>query len=302
MKKLFGVITAMVTPFDDNDKVDVKAVAQLTDYLIQRKVHCLYPTGTTGEMFLMSVDERKKVAETVVKTAAGRAVVYIHTGAMTLKDTIELSRHAKDIGADGVGVVTPAYFGVNDREMAEYYEAVSKSLPADYPVYLYGIPQCAANDLKTDVVKGIVARCPNIVGIKYSYSDMLRVSEYLQVKNGDFSVVVGTDRLFLPGLSIGCDGTVSGISCVVPEPFVAVYEAFKKGDFATARKMQRAAYGFCELLRNGSNMGYFKAALKFRGVDAGHMRRPLMDIPAAEAAELTQKLEAQLKELSIPVR
>lgn len=301
MKKLYGVITAMVTPFDQNDAVDLGAVAKLTDWLIQKGVHCLYPTGTTGEMFLMSVEERKKIAETVVKTAAGRAVVYIHTGAMTLKDTIELSRHAKEIGADGVGVVTPSYFGVNDREMVEYYDSISKSIPKDYPLYLYGIPQCAANDLKTDVVKKIVERCPNVVGIKYSYSDMLRTSEYLQVKD-DFSVVVGTDRLFLPGLVLGCDGTVSGISGVCPEPFVAVYDAFRKGDLAAARKMQRAAYGICELLKNGSNMGYFKAALKFRGIDVGHMRRPLMDIPAPEAEELTRKLEERLKALSIPVR
>lgn len=301
MKKLYGVITAMVTPFDQNDQVDLGAVAKLTDWLIKKGVHCLYPTGTTGEMFLMSVEERKKIAETVVKTAAGRAVVYIHTGAMTLKDTIELSRHAKEIGADGVGVVTPSYFGVNDREMVEYYDGISKSLPKDYPLYLYGIPQCASNDLKTDVVKKIVEKCPNVVGIKYSYSDMIRTSEYLQVKE-DFSVVVGTDRLFLPGLVLGCDGTVSGISGVCPEPFVAVYDAFLKGDLAEARKMQRVAYGFCELLKNGSNMGYFKAALKFRGLDVGHMRRPLMDITAAEAEELTRKLEERLKAFSIPAR
>jgi len=301
MKKLYGVITAMVTPFDQNDQVDLGAVAKLTDWLIKKGVHCLYPTGTTGEMFLMSVEERKKIAETVVKTAAGRAVVYIHTGAMTLKDTIELSRHAKEIGADGVGVVTPSYFGVNDREMVEYYDGISKSLPKDYPLYLYGIPQCASNDLKTDVVKKIVEKCPNVVGIKYSYSDMIRTSEYLQVKD-DFSVVVGTDRLFLPGLVLGCDGTVSGISGVCPEPFVAVYDAFLKGDLAEARKMQRVAYGFCELLKNGSNMGYFKAALKFRGLDVGHMRRPLMDITAAEAEELTRKLEERLKAFSIPAR
>ncbi len=301
MKKLYGVITAMVTPFDGNDQVDLGAMAKLTDWLIGKGVHCLYPTGTTGEMFLMSVEERKKIAETVVKAAAGRATVYIHTGAMTLKDTIELSRHAKDVGADGVGVVTPAYFGVNDREMVEYYDAVSKSIPADYPLYLYGIPQCASNDLKTDVVKKIVERCPNVVGIKYSYADMLRTSEYLQIKDG-FSVVVGTDRLFLAGLSLGCDGTVSGISGVCPEPFVATYEAFKKGDLEKARKMQRDAYGICEMLKNGSNMGYFKAALKLRGIDMGHMRRPLMDIPEADADALRKQLEARLKELSIPVR
>lgn len=301
MKKLYGVITAMVTPFDGKDQVDLEALKKLTNFLVDRKVHCLYPTGTTGEMYLMSADERKKVAETVVKTAAGRANVFIHVGAMTLKETVELARHAHSIGADGVGVVTPSYFSVSESEMEEYYVDISKSLPADFPIYLYNIPQCATNDLKTPLVARIAERCPNIVGIKYSYHDFLRVSEYRRVRDGQFSVVIGTDRLLVPGLSIGCDGTVSGVSCVCPEPFVGIYEAYKKGDQAKAVELQKAAYDICELLKNGGNMAYFKAALRFRGVDVGHMRRPLMDLPKAEADRVNSRLAEMLGALSIPV-
>ena len=115
MKKMFGVITAMVTPFTKDDQVDVKTLQAYTDYLIKNGVHCLYPCGTTGEMLKMNAAERKIVAETVIKQAAGRALVYIHVGAMTTKETIELAQHAHSAGADGIGVVTPQFFTVSDR-------------------------------------------------------------------------------------------------------------------------------------------------------------------------------------------
>ena len=97
MKKLKGVITAMTTCFDENDQVDVNGMQELTEFLIESGVNCLYPCGTTGEMHLLTVEERKLIAETVVNAAAGRVTVYIQVGAMTTKDTIELAKHACEI-------------------------------------------------------------------------------------------------------------------------------------------------------------------------------------------------------------
>lgn len=291
MKKLFGVTTAMVTPLDANDKVDVKALKEHTDFLIKKGVNCLYPNGSTGEMYFLSVEERKLVAETVVKEAAGRANVFIHVGAMTLKDTLELARHAHEIGADGIGVVTPSYFSVTDREMEEYYVAVSKSLPDDFPMYLYCIPQCAGNDLKPDVVQRIADRCKNVVGIKYSFADFLRVKDYLNTNNGNFSVMVGTDRLFSAALTMGCDGTVSGVSSVYPEPFVNVYKAFGEKNLEAVRKYQNLGNQIAEILKSGANMAYFKTGLEFRGMTGGHMRKPLLDLSKEEKSQLIPKLE-----------
>ena len=107
MKKLYGVITAMTTPFDEQGKLDLEALRAQTEFLIEKGVNCLYPCGTTGEMFLCSEEERKTIAETVLKTAAGRVTVFVHVGAMTQEETIRLARHAESIGADGIGVVTP---------------------------------------------------------------------------------------------------------------------------------------------------------------------------------------------------
>ena len=294
MKKMKGVITAMTTPFDSKDQVDIHALEEQVEFLIEKGVDCLYPCGTTGEMLIMTPEERELVAETVLKAAAGRVTVYIHVGAMTLKETVRLARHAERIGADGIGVVTPAFFGVKDKAMLRYYQQVSASVSKDFPIYLYAIPQCAANDLSPALVAQIIEACPNVIGIKYSYSDMIRLKDYLNLNNGNFSVLFGADRLFLPALVMGCEGTVSGCSGPMPEHFVNVYRAYLKGDMKTALAEQKIANEICEIMKSGADMGIFKAVLQFRGMTGGHMRAPLIDLDEEEKAALHTQIAPYL--------
>ena len=290
MKKLYGVITAMTTPFTADGKVDTAALEEQTEYLIEKGIQCLYPCGTTGEMYLMSAEERELVAETVVKKAAGRVTVFIHVGAMTVDETIRLAQHAHKIGADGVGVVTPSYFTVNDRAMVEYYKTVCAALPDDFPVYVYVIPQLAHNDISAATMEQIAAACKNVVGFMYSFAFLVRINYFLNVRNGNFSVVPGADDLFLPALVCGCDGVVSGCSGPFPEAFVAVYKAFQSGDLEGARKAQVAATELVKLMQFGGDMSIFKNILTFRGVTGGHMRKPLLDLTDEQVAQLKQQV------------
>ena len=294
MKKMYGVITAMTTPFDENDQVDTSALEKQVEFLISKGVNCLYPCGTTGEMLNMTPEERELVAETVLRAAAGRVTVFIHVGAMTLKETVRLARHAEKIGADGIGVVTPAFFGLKGKAMIRYYQQVSASVSRDFPIYLYAIPQCAANDLKPEVVAELIRTCPNIIGIKYSYADMIRLKDYLNLNDGNFSVLFGPDRLVLPAMTMGCDGTVSGCSGPMPEHFVKVYENYRAGDMAGALREQKIANEICEILQSGADMGIFKAALDLRGVPGGPMRAPLMDLDEEERQALSARLAPYL--------
>lgn len=298
MKELYGITVAMVTPFTEENKVNLDAVAQITNMLVEKGVNCLYPCGTTGEMFRLSVEERKAVAETVVKTAAGRVTVFIHCGAMNQEDTITLVQHAKEIGADGAGVVTPIFFGQNNRELEEYFVAVADSAK-DFPIYLYNIPQCASNDLPVSVVENVKKRCPNVVGLKYSFADINRTIDYINVNGGDFSVLHGCDRALVAMLALGAKGTVSGVACVFPEPLVACYKAYMDGNLAEAQKLQKICVKFGDALKCGSNMSYFKEALKMRGIEGGLMRKPQLDLEAAEVADLKAKLEALCEESGI---
>ncbi len=291
MQRMYGVITAMVTPFTQDDKVDVETLKSYTNYLIEKGVHCLYPCGTTGEMLKMTIAERELVAETVIGEARGRVPVFMHVGAPTTKETIELAMHAYKAGAAGVGVVTPQFFSVNDREMEEFFVTVSNSLPEDFSVYLYNIPQCSGNDLKPAVVDRIVKRTKNVVGIKYSYPDFIRFKDYLLCNDGNFDVVAGPDRLFLPALSMGCVGTVTGCSNCGPEPFVEVYERYLAGDIKGARIAQKKANELCEITLSGANMAYFKSAMAHNGLPMGHMRAPQLDLTTEEENALFEKLD-----------
>ena len=292
MKKMHGVITPMVTPFTSDNKIDLDAACALVDYLIAGGVHGLYPCGTTGEMLKMRTGERKEFAAEIVRHAAGRVPVFIQTGAATTEDAVELARHAYEIGSDGIGVVSPQFFSVNDREMVEYYVQVASAVPADFPVYLYGIPQCAANDIKPEVADLIVKRAPNVVGIKYSYTDFVRLKDYLLCGNGNFDVLFGPDRLILPALSMGCRGTVAGCSQCCPAPFVSIYESYMRGAYASALESSRIATELCEIVGAGANIAYFKSALRINGVIDCHMRAPALDLTADEEDDLRRKLEA----------
>jgi 4-hydroxy-tetrahydrodipicolinate synthase len=290
MKKLFGVITAMTTPFDKSGRVDTDALEKQTEFLISKKVNCLYPCGTTGEMYLMSAEERELIAETVVKKAAGRVTVFIHTGAMNQEETLRLSHHALKTGADGIGIVTPSYFKVSDETMVRYYCEIAKTLPQDFPLYAYNIPQLSGNDISPDVLDEIVSKNANIVGIKYSYADVNRLLQYLNVKNKSLSVVFGPDQHFLPALIMGCDGTVSGCSCALPEVFTDVYLKFLAGDIKAVQAAQSRAAEAVRLLRFGSDMAVFKAVLNARGIPGGYMRKPLAELDEGEKQKIVAGL------------
>lgn len=293
---MHGVINAMTTPFNEDGSVDIESLKKQVDFQIEKGVDCLYPLGTTGEMYLLSTEERKLVAKTVVEHANGRAIVYIHVGAMTTAEAIELAKHAESIGADGIGAVTPSYFGCSDRAIIQYYKDISDAVSADFPIYLYSIPQCSGNDIQPAVAQTIANQCKNVVGIKYSYPDMVRILNYININNGDFSVLVGPDKLFLAGLVSGAKGVVSGCAGPMPEPFVAIYKLYKEGKLLEARNMQRTAIKVIDIIRAGSDMGLFKEVLRRRGVVKNSlMRRPLLELETEDGNNVWKQLEEFLK-------
>lgn len=296
MNKLMqGVIVAMTTPFRDDGSIDLESLKNQVDFLIGKGVNCLYPLGTTGEMFLLTVPERKLVAQTVVEQAAGRLPVYIHVGALRTSEACELAVHAHKIGACGIAAVTPAYFSCSPRAIAQYYKDLAAAAGPDFPLYLYAIPQCAANDISSDLAAELAAALPQVVGIKYSGSDMLRLLNYISIRGGSFSVLTGSDRLFFSALTGGAQGMVSGCAGPLPEPFVAVYQAWQEGRLEDARRLQRTMTEVVELLGAGADMAVFKEVLRRRGVTAtARMRRPLLELEPLAAEKLWQGCQPYL--------
>lgn len=294
MQKLFGTVVPIITPLTDDDKIDVQSTKNLVDHCINNGLQCLYPCGTTGEMMYLTVEERKLVAETVVKHTNKRVPVFVQVGAWNLADTIELARHAVAIGADGIGVVTPVFYKLSSQGLVDFYEAVSKAVPQDFPVYLYSIPQNAVNDIEPATAEAIAEKCPNVIGIKYSYPDFTKLQQFMPIRNGNFSVLVGPDHLFEALCAVGGDGTVSGNAMCVPEHYAKVWEAVQAKDYDLATKYQRRTNILNAVMCAINNIAAYKVILKDEGVIATtRMRRPMENL----TPEQEKRLLAKLKEL-----
>lgn len=292
MQKLFGTVVPIVTPLTDEDAVDEGSLRNLVDHVIEGGLQCLYPCGTTGEMMYLTVKERKEVAEITVNHTAGRIPVFVHVGGWNLKDTVELARHAVGIGADGIGVVTPAFYKLSDRGLVDYYEAVARSVPEDFPVYLYGIPQNAVNDLNVAVCEEVAKRCPNVLGIKYSYPDFTKLQQFMMVRDQKFSVLVGPDHLFEALCAVGGDGVVSGNAMIVREHYAAVWDAVQKKDFDAATRYQRRTNVLNAVMCEKNNIAAYKVILKDEGViKTSNMRRPMENLSAQEEADLLRTMK-----------
>lgn len=292
MNHLFGTVVPIITPFDENDHVDLKSLENLTEYVIQGKLQCIYPCGTTGEMLLLSVDERKAILETVLHKASGRIPVFAHVGAMSLKDTLELAKHAVESGADGIGVVTPSYFKLSDQGLIDFYTTVSNSVPDDFSVYLYGIPQNSVNDINDTVAQKITSRCKNVVGIKYSFPDMTLIQKFMLINNGTFSVLVGPDHLFHAVCAVGGDGTVSGNAMIIREHYAALWEAIQANDKDMCIRLQRRTNVLNGILCAKNNISAYKAVLREEGIiRTSKMRAPMEELPTEDKKALFTSLK-----------
>lgn len=273
-----GVIVPMLTPFDSNGAIDTGAARRLTDFLIGHGVSGLFPMGTTGEGPLLTIEERRRVAETVVQAAAGRVPVIIHSGAITTRETVALTIHARDIGAQAVAVVPPYFYRLTDEALIHHYERVAGAAP-DFPVYLYNNPAVTPNVLTTDLVYQIVERCPNVCGLKDSSGSLATLNASKNLREGAFNTAIGPDGLILAGLAMGLDATVSGNANVVPEVVTALYQVASAGDLLTARKLQGTLDQVRAILKDGMDLSLYKGVLTRRGISVGTVRAPLLPAP-----------------------
>lgn len=292
MQKLYGTVVPIVTPLTEEDTIDVESLKNLVNHVIDGGLQCLYPCGTTGEMMYLTVEERKQVAEVTVKEAAGRVPVFVHVGAWNLKDTIELAQHAEKIGADGIGVVTPAFYKLSDQGLVDFYVEVAHSVSEDFPVYMYAIPQNAINDVNAAVCEEVAKQCPNVLGIKYSYPDFTKLQQFMMVKDQTFSVLVGPDHLFEAVCAVGGDGVVSGNAMIVREHYAAIWDAIQKKDYDLATKYQRRTNILNATMCEINNIAAYKVILKEEGIiKTTKMRRPMENLTLEQEKALLDRMK-----------
>ena len=294
MKRMKDLIVPAITPFDKKGEIDPEGIKVHYDFLINAGVKDFYVLGTTGEVFLMDKKERKKVAELIVEYVGDRGNIFVQIGSISTQEACDLAKHAESIGAAGIGAVTPFYFNLSQREMENYYLEIAKSVSNDFPVYLYNLPGCTTNDLLPDTISKL-AGIKNIVGIKNSMNDLLRLSRLVDETPDDFDVIIGADPILMLAILYGAKGSVSGNANVFPEIFIEFYHALKEKNYDKAHQKQIAIRHIATVLKDGANLAYFKQALVYRGFKPTFTRKPLLGLNPVEKDILKNEVKEIIK-------
>lgn len=275
-----GVIVPLLTPFAPNGDVDCAALEGLIDFLLSHGVAGVFPLGTTGEGPLLTMEERFQVAEATVRYAAGRVPVIIHTGAISTRETIELTRHAQSVGAQAVAIVPPYFYRLSEDALFEHFVAIAQAVP-DFPIYLYENPGVTPNSFSVGLARRLADACPNILGVKDSSGSLDTLESTMGLKGGRFNTASGADALVLAGQAAGLDACVSGNANYAPELVVGIFNAVRADDMPTARTLQHKLNLVRRALGDGRDLSLFKAMCARRGVPLGDVRPPLRPASAA---------------------
>ena len=283
---MFGVFPAVVTPFDEAGAIDPAAFVRLLAW--HESVGCdgVVVSGTNGEAASMTVRERMELFD-LATTHRGSLRIIAGTGASSLGETLELTRYAGRVGCDAALVMPPYYFKNPPQEgVTEYFRRVLDGAPL--PVLLYNIPQITDTPLEIPTLEALAGH-PNLAGIKDSSGSVEYLREALRVLP-EKTVMVGQEHLLLECLRSGGAGTVSGAANAYPELAVAVVRAFRQGGDAESAQDRLTAMN--AILRSYPLPGAGKAVARARGLPAGRMRLPLLDLGEAETREMMSRFGA----------
>ncbi len=274
-----GVFPALITPFRDG-AVDEAAFVRLVERQIEGGVHGLVPAGTTGESATLSHDEHRRVVELCVKTAAGRVPVIAGAGSNSTAEAIELTRHAKAVGADAVLMVTGYYNRPSQEGLFRHYEAVSAAV--DVPVVVYNVPGRTAVDVSNETLAR-VAKLANIVGVKDATGDVSRVSQQKLLCGEDWVLLSGDDPTALGYMAHGGHGCISVTSNVAPKACAEFFDACLAADYERARTLQARLIRLHKALFLDASPAPTKFALAELGLCSEEARLPIA--PCSDAVK-----------------
>ncbi|HDI07294.1 MAG TPA: 4-hydroxy-tetrahydrodipicolinate synthase, partial [Candidatus Bathyarchaeota archaeon] len=267
-----GIFPALVTPFTkDGKKVNEEQLRALVNRCIELGVSGVVPCGTTGEFVNMTVEERKRVIDIVVDEVNGRVAVIAGTGASSTQQALEMTRYAKDAGADAALVVTPYYLKPTNRGVYQHFHTIASEV--DFPIILYNIPQCTGVWLTWQMVEDL-AQIPNIVGLKDSSGELRYMLAVLEKVRDKINVLCGHDEVVVAALAAGASGAILASANVIPDIWVQIYQHVQKGELKKARELQYKVQKIARIIAGSGAVGA-KEALKMVGLKVGPVRLPL---------------------------
>lgn len=278
--KFKGIFTALLTPFDPNNKINEKALVDLIAFNLRMGVRGFYVCGSTGEAFLLSTDERKQVME-IVKQTAPDATLIAHIGSVNEAEAAALASYAQDLQYDAISSVAPFYYKFSFEEVKNYYCRLASSV--ELPMLVYHIPSFSGVNMGLNEMSQFLTN-DNFLGIKYTSNDFFTM-EQCKSRFPDKLVYNGFDEMFLAGLSMGADGAIGSTYNFMADKFVRIQELFRANDIAGAQALQKEANRIITLLIKIGVMQAEKEVLNQLGYNMGTCRHPF-EGPTTEQKEL----------------
>ncbi|MDU6685218.1 MAG: dihydrodipicolinate synthase family protein [Enterobacteriaceae bacterium] len=286
-KKIEGVLTAIVTPFDAEGGLNVQSLKEQVNRQLTAG-NGIFCGGTNGEFFVLNEQEKITVTAACVDEVAGRANVVAHIGEIATRETIRLGKQIEKLGVDAVSVITPYFVPLKQNELITHYTAVADALSV--PVFLYNIPARTGNILEPQTVR-VLAEHPNIIGIKDSAGSYESLSGFLNAVKDieNFDVLNGPDSLIHRGFVEGCSACISGLANVAPKEINAIWSHFRAGDVEGSRQAQENVTGLrTDLYSVGFSPAAVKKAVQLMGYNVGESRY---------AVSFTEEQQLQIRQI-----
>ncbi|MCS7253336.1 MAG: 4-hydroxy-tetrahydrodipicolinate synthase [Armatimonadota bacterium] len=288
--ELGRLITAMVTPFNDDMSVNYDEAKRLALHVVETGSDGVLVAGTTGESPTLTDEEKIKLFEAVKEALGDKAKVIAGTGNYCTSESVELTKRAEEVGVDAVLLVCPYYNRPSQEGLYRHFRTVAEA--TSLPVILYNIPSRTGRNIEPETVIRLANDVPNIVGIKEASGDMKQVARICAEAPDKFAVWSGNDEDTIHILALGGVGVISVASHIVGGDLKRMIESFQSGDVATAREIHLNLMPFIRALfpPTSSNPSPIKAALNMLGFKVGPPRLPLVEVTDRERDELKRQL------------
>lgn len=288
-----GLGTAMITPFDADGAVDYSALEKIVDSQLKGNVDALFVCGTTGEPPTMNAAEREKVIKSVIDQVNGKIPVFVGTGSNDCAHAVELSKHAQEMGADGVLAVTPYYNKCTQDGLYLYYKAINDAI--DIPIVAYNVPGRTGVNMKSETVERLTS-LKNVKGVKEASGNIAQILETSRrIRGSQINLYSGDDCIAVPIMSVGGSGLISVASNAIPSIMSEMIHAWLDGDHAKALDMQMKYQPFFEAMFLEVNPIPVKTACALLDMCKPYMRLPLTTLTDSNR----EKLEKIMKDLAI---
>lgn len=283
-----GAYPVLITPMTEDQEIDEKGLIDNIEWYISENTPGICVIGSTGEFASLTKEERLRVAEITVKQVKGRIKCIVGTASESTKETIFYTKHAKDIGADGVLIINSYYCLPNEEEAYQHYKAISDSV--DIPIMLYNNPAHSGIDMKPELINRI-CNLKNIDYVKDATGDLRRVTDMRRLSDGKINIFCGGDDLALENFILGAVGWISVSANIIPRKAQQLYELVKENRLEDAKKLYNEIYPLLDLMENsGKPAQMVKTCLDLMGHSGGPGRLPRLPINDEEKENLLKIL------------